>query len=115
MLCVKSMRIFNYEFWIDKNKFWQWNNQHNKGHFSNTQFTGAQLAQSVEHETLNLRVVGSSPTLGGYFFLSYICMYSYEHMVIAVIIVIWQFDFFEGSQIKSAPFVPAAANMVFSH
>ena len=24
----------------------------------------AQLAQSVEHETLNLRVVGSSPTLG---------------------------------------------------
>ena len=28
-------------------------------------FTGARLAQSVEHETLNLRVVGSSPTLGG--------------------------------------------------
>ena len=29
----------------------------------------ARLAQSVEHETLNLRVVGSSPTLGvGYFF-----------------------------------------------
>ena len=26
----------------------------------------ARLAQSVEHETLNLRVVGSSPTLGGY-------------------------------------------------
>lgn len=26
--------------------------------------TGARLAQSVEHETLNLRVVGSSPTLG---------------------------------------------------
>ena len=26
---------------------------------------GARLAQSVEHETLNLRVVGSSPTLGG--------------------------------------------------
>ena len=25
----------------------------------------ARLAQSVEHETLNLRVVGSSPTLGG--------------------------------------------------
>ena len=25
---------------------------------------GARLAQSVEHETLNLRVVGSSPTLG---------------------------------------------------
>ena len=26
--------------------------------------TLARLAQSVEHETLNLRVVGSSPTLG---------------------------------------------------
>ena len=26
--------------------------------------TSARLAQSVEHETLNLRVVGSSPTLG---------------------------------------------------
>ena len=26
--------------------------------------SGARLAQSVEHETLNLRVVGSSPTLG---------------------------------------------------
>ena len=29
----------------------------------------ARLAQSVEHETLNLRVVGSSPTLGVHFFL----------------------------------------------
>ena len=29
----------------------------------------ARLAQSVEHETLNLRVVGSSPTLGENFFL----------------------------------------------
>ena len=28
----------------------------------------ARLAQSVEHETLNLRVVGSSPTLGAHFF-----------------------------------------------
>jgi hypothetical protein len=27
----------------------------------------ARLAQSVEHETLNLRVVGSSPTLGEFF------------------------------------------------
>ena len=40
-------------------------------------------------------------------------MYSYERMVISVVIVIWQFDVFEGSQIKSAPFIPAAANMVF--
>ena len=30
----------------------------------------ARLAQSVERETLNLNVVGSSPTLGGIFFLS---------------------------------------------
>ena len=30
--------------------------------------TTARLAQSVEHETLNLRVVGSSPTLGANFF-----------------------------------------------
>ena len=29
----------------------------------------ARLAQSVEHETLNLRVVGSSPTLGASFYL----------------------------------------------
>ncbi len=28
----------------------------------------ARLAQSVEHETLNLRVVGSSPTLGNIIF-----------------------------------------------
>ena len=28
----------------------------------------ARLAQSVEHETLNLRVVGSSPTLGVLFY-----------------------------------------------
>ena len=28
----------------------------------------ARLAQSVEHETLNLRVVGSSPTLDAYIF-----------------------------------------------
>ena len=28
----------------------------------------ARLAQSVEHETLNLRVVGSSPTLGASFY-----------------------------------------------
>jgi hypothetical protein len=30
-------------------------------------FITARLAQSVEHETLNLRVVGSSPTLGASF------------------------------------------------
>ena len=31
----------------------------------------ARLAQSVEHETLNLRVVGSSPTLGEHFVFSF--------------------------------------------
>ena len=33
----------------------------------------ARLAQSVEHETLNLRVVGSSPTLGERFFFCHMC------------------------------------------
>ena len=33
-------------------------------------FTTARLAQSVEHETLNLRVVGSSPTLGEHFIMT---------------------------------------------
>ena len=32
----------------------------------------ARLAQSVEHETLNLRVVGSSPTLGEHFIKKHI-------------------------------------------
>ena len=32
-------------------------------------FLTARLAQSVEHETLNLRVVGSSPTLGEHFII----------------------------------------------
>ena len=31
----------------------------------------ARLAQSVEHETLNLRVVGSSPTSGAVVFFSF--------------------------------------------
>ena len=37
----------------------------------------ARLAQSVEHETLNLGVVGSSPTLGGvlFFFIIYLFIY----------------------------------------
>ena len=34
---------------------------------SNASIYLARLAQSVEHETLNLRVVGSSPTLGEQF------------------------------------------------
>ncbi len=33
-----------------------------------THIHSARLAQSVEHETLNLGVVGSSPTLGGHNF-----------------------------------------------
>ena len=33
--------------------------------------SAARLAQSVEHETLNLRVVGSSPTSGEQFFFQY--------------------------------------------
>ena len=38
------------------------------GHLVTCTIIGARLAQSVEHETLNLRVVGSSPTLGGEMF-----------------------------------------------
>ena len=34
----------------------------------NPRLLHCRLAQSVEHETLNLRVVGSSPTLGGLIF-----------------------------------------------
>ena len=40
----------------------------------------ARLAQSVEHETLNLRVVGSSPTLGDTFFphnIYFVSLYAY--------------------------------------
>ena len=33
----------------------------------------ARLAQSVERETLNLNVVGSTPTLGAFFFLFILC------------------------------------------
>ena len=36
----------------------------------------ARLAQSVEHETLNLRVVGSSPTLGDKIFYMYLVLLS---------------------------------------
>ena len=37
----------------------------------------ARLAQSVEHETLNLRVVGSSPTLGAWkFFFFFFLLYT---------------------------------------
>ena len=34
-----------------------------------SQHSTARLAQSVEHETLNLGVVGSSPTLGDIYFI----------------------------------------------
>ena len=44
------------------------------GQLQNLEVTAsARLAQSVEHETLNLRVVGSSPTLGAiFFFLNFV-------------------------------------------
>ena len=38
----------------------------------------ARLAQSVEHETLNLRVVGSSPTLGAILLL--VSDNNFDHM-----------------------------------
>ena len=49
----------------------------------------ARLAQSVEHETLNLGVVGSSPTLGDilFFFLSKIITYFRTFLFISYIIL----------------------------
>ena len=40
--------------------------------------TRAWLAQSVEHETLNLRVVGSSPTLGETFLQTFVKTNSFQ-------------------------------------
>ena len=39
----------------------------------------ARLAQSVEHETLNLRVVGSSPTLGVHIFGFHTLYFFFSH------------------------------------
>ena len=39
-------------------------------------FIGARLALSVEHETLNLRVVGSSPTLGAFSFSFFLLFFT---------------------------------------
>ena len=44
----------------------------------------ARLAQSVEHETLNLRVVGSSPTLGANFFF-FIKLYMFRLVVVLTV------------------------------
>ena len=41
-----------------------YNSYYQKAFVAKVVTIGARLAQSVEHETLNLRVVGSSPTLG---------------------------------------------------
>ena len=45
------------------------NSQHHIYKITNNSIVLARLAHSVEHETLNLRVVGSSPTLGDQIFL----------------------------------------------
>ena len=34
------------------------------GHFNRTAFIKARVAQSLEHQATNLKVVGSSPTVG---------------------------------------------------
>ena len=46
----------------------------------------ARLAQSVEHETLNLRVVGSSPTLGVIFFSRFYCAVKYSVLITSFIV-----------------------------
>ena len=43
----------------------------------------ARLAQSVEHETLNLRGVGSSPSLGGVYFSFFICISFFQRQSLA--------------------------------
>ena len=45
----------------------------------------SRLAQSVEHETLNLGVVGSSPTLGVFFFIFhfYFCLYFLSFLLLS--------------------------------
>ena len=42
-----------------------------KGHLNSTAFNKARVAQLVDHQTSNLMVVGSSPTLGKIFFILY--------------------------------------------
>ena len=50
----------------------------------------ARLAQSVEHETLNLRVVGSSPTLGAQTFskILFALTISFTLSLIKVVIIL---------------------------
>ena len=40
-----------------------------EGNLNSTAISTARLAQSVEHQSLNLRVMGSSHTLGKQFFI----------------------------------------------
>ena len=42
----------------------------------------ARLAQSVEHKSLNVRVVGLSPTLGDFFFPSLLNCRLEDHIVL---------------------------------
>ncbi len=53
------------------------------------QYQQARLAQSVARETLNLKVVGSSPTSGCYFF-------SCSNPVAVVVVKIWVDKIFAG-------------------
>ena len=47
----------------------------------------ARLAQSVEHETLNLRVVGSSPTLGYHLFSAIFFFFLEKHLGFIIIAI----------------------------
>ena len=40
-----------------------------KGHFNRTAFIKARVAQSVQRQATNLKVVGSSTTVGNFFFI----------------------------------------------
>ena len=73
-----------------------------------SQACGARLAQSVEHETLNLRVVGSSPTLGAGLFLwlvskhSLFCSTAFALNLFKKTNLVWRFssERFFGAEVK---------------
>ena len=43
------------------------------GHLDSTAFNKVRVAQLVEHQTSDLRVVGSSPTMGNFFHFVFSC------------------------------------------
>ena len=63
----------------------------NKTYKLRVPYSVARLAQSVEHETLNLRVVGSSPTSGASLFFCLSFFHSFNRLLFFVHIRIYNF------------------------